>query len=278
MGWFDDIVRDVGNAARNVGNAFVSTGDAVLGGARDIVQGGGIGAIGDKLGKRVNQVVGSGLTIASGGILETSSFQNFAERDTIDRLSLGLSGDLAGVGRLSKDARARNDIRQEDLDDLGRAVAKGVGAIAAAGYVAADATGGLLGGTHSSTAAAAEGSSWLPGWLPSLSTTKDAAMIASIGKAAVTGNTQQFLETITGEKLPDFINTIAPPLNPTSPSAPRSPPQVSSPSVSDPWAGGGGYSVGTPGASQAMQADNTTMLIAVGAVALVAAVVIARRR
>lgn len=268
MGWLDDAFRDIGNAVGAVANGFVSLGDSVLGSGAAILQGGGLPAVGEKLAKRANQALGSGLTIATGGVLETDLFQRLGDDKTVDRLTLGLSGDFAGAGRLFRDARARNDLRQEDMDDFFRGGAKIVGAIGTAGYIGASNMG--FGITEGGAAAAEGGSGWL-----TLANAKDAAFIGGLASAAQRGDTSSFLSQITGEKIPDWVNNIAPQLPQQPGRAPQSQPgpTVAAPQVSSPW------QFADNGIGSSSKGGIDPVILASGAALLIlGAVVIARKK
>lgn len=136
MGFWEDVTQPV----RSVGEAFLSFGQSVTGAVGDVAQGGGLAAIGEKASKRLNTALAASGTMATGGLLESRVYQDIGDNKLVDTVTLGLSGDAAGFGRLTRDVRYTGEYSQEDLDDTIRGAGKlavaGIGA-AAVGYAGA---------------------------------------------------------------------------------------------------------------------------------------------
>jgi hypothetical protein len=246
MGEVANVVRQV---ASPVVEGYQQVAEAAVGAVQAVAEGGGAEAIGDKLGLRVNQVAGAGFTVATGGLAESEIGQTVLENPTANLITLGTSQDIAGTARAARAGRYLRDIDPEDLSDVGR-----LGAKVATFGVAADIS-------QSYNLA-----NQIPTWGElgyGLSTAATGSLVADkIKKGDLAGAAADLGAPIPPGILPGPSQPQPPRLGPPSPGA-----QDSTPSYWPDFS-----SIG----QQAISGQNIPAMVAIGAVGILAVVLISR--
>jgi hypothetical protein len=233
MGWFDDITHPIRNFVSQVAtNTWQAAGqgiDSITHGVVDLAQGGGFNAVGEKLGKRLNQGLGAYGTLAGGNFLQTDVVQQAGRDKTTQNLTLGLSGDLAGTGNLFRTARESGNINQDDLNSAlrfgGKAIAIGsVAGLYNPGGLSTDTLGSLSGSSSAGFGSSAAGY----GAIGAGTIATGLVVANNVGKKGADNAIQDYLSDVTGGLIPRSPGSSPAP-------ATRGPQGSAAPTVSSPW-------------------------------------------